>query len=177
MPAVSENSGARFDLGMLGLRLIVNQGPSLLRLRTRVSEDLGVSRGTLSSAVGLLLAVFAVFVPVMGSLIDRYSVRTVLMPMIVLVALATASLSLLRASPFILYPLFALQGLFATCQVPIGYAKVITASFDRERGLALGIAVAGAGLGVALVPQLVSLPDRAAMAGAPPMWGSAPASC
>jgi MFS family permease len=142
------------------LGLIVNQGAitfyAFAIFLKPVSEDLGVSRGTLSSAVGLLLAVFAIFVPVMGILIDRFGVRTVLMPMIVLVALATAGLSLLRASPFILYPLFALQGLFATCQVPIGYAKVITAWFDRERGLALGIAVAGAGLGVALVPQFVA---------------------
>jgi MFS family permease len=142
------------------LGLIVNQGAitfyAFAIFLKPVSDDLGVSRGTLSSAVGLLLAVFAVFVPVMGSLIDRFGVRTVLLPMIVLVALATAGLSQLRASPFILYPLFATQGLFATCQVPIGYAKVITAWFDRERGLALGVAVAGAGLGVALVPQLVA---------------------
>jgi MFS family permease len=142
------------------LALIVNQGAitfyAFAIFLKPVSEDLGVSRGTLSSAVGLLLAVFAVFVPVMGSVIDRLGVRTVLLPMIVLVALATAALSQLAASPWILYPLFATQGLFATCQVPIGYAKVITAWFDRDRGLALGIAVAGAGLGVALVPQLVA---------------------
>ncbi len=142
------------------LALIVNQGAitfyAFAIFLKPVSDDLGVSRGTLSSAVGLLLAVFAVFVPVMGGVIDRFGVRTVLMPMIVLVALATAALSQLRASPVVLYPLFALQGLFATCQVPIGYAKVITAWFDRERGLALGIAVAGAGLGVALVPQYVA---------------------
>jgi MFS family permease len=142
------------------LALIVNQGAitfyAFAIFLKPVSDDLGVSRGTLSSAVGLLLGVFAVFVPVMGGLIDRFGVRTILLPMIVLVALATAALSQLRASPFILYPLFATQGLFATCQVPLGYAKVITAWFDRERGLALGIAVAGAGLGVALVPQLVA---------------------
>jgi len=142
------------------LGLIVNQGAitfyAFAIFLKPVSEDLGVSRGTLSSAVGLLLAVFAIFVPVMGSVMDRLGVRTVLLPMIVLVALATAGLALLTASPWILYPLFATQGLFATCQVPIGYAKVITAWFDRERGLALGIAVAGAGLGVALVPQFVA---------------------
>ena len=142
------------------LGLIVNQGAitfyAFAIFLKPVSEDLGVSRGTLSSAVGLLLAVFAIFVPVMGSVMDRFGVRTVLLPMIVLVALATAALSLLTASPWILYPLFATQGLFATCQVPSGYAKAITAWFDRERGLALGIAVAGAGLGVALVPQFVA---------------------
>jgi MFS family permease len=142
------------------LGLIVNQGAitfyAFAIFLKPVSEDLGVSRGTLSSAVGLLLGVFAIFVPVMGNLMDRWGVRTVLLPMIVLVALATAALSLLTASPWILYSLFATQGMFATCQVPIGYAKVITAWFDRERGLALGIAVAGAGLGVALVPQYVA---------------------
>ncbi len=160
MPATSPFQNRWWVVLGAFLGLIVNQGAitfyAFAIFLKPVSDDLGVSRGTLSSAVGLLLAVFAVFVPVMGGVIDRFGVRTVLLPMIVLVALATASLSLLRASPFILYPLFALQGLFATCQVPIGYAKVITAWFDRDRGLALGIAVAGAGLGVALVPQFVA---------------------
>jgi predicted MFS family arabinose efflux permease len=37
------------------------------------------------------------------------------------------------------------------------YAKAITAWFDRQRGLALGIAMSGVGIGAALVPQVADL--------------------
>ncbi|HZS51679.1 MAG TPA: hypothetical protein VFA54_12505 [Bryobacterales bacterium] len=41
----------------------------------------------------------------------------------------------------------------STGQTPLVYAKAISARFDHQRGLALGIAMAGVGLGAALVPQ------------------------
>jgi MFS family permease len=49
--------------------------------------------------------------------------------------------------------LYALMGIGAAGQTPLIYAKAISARFDRQRGLALGIAMAGVGLGAALVPQ------------------------
>jgi len=121
-----------------------------------VSEDLGLSRGIFSLTNGLLSIICAIFIPIVGILVDRYGIRTVLMPMIVLFALTTASLSYLQSSLILLFGLFALQGLFAASQVPTGYAKAISAWFDRDRGLALGIAMAGVGLGVALMPQFLT---------------------
>jgi MFS family permease len=41
-------------------------------------------------------------------------------------------------------------------QTPIPYAAVITHWFDSHRGIALGLATAGVGLGVALIPQLAA---------------------
>jgi MFS family permease len=38
-------------------------------------------------------------------------------------------------------------------QTTIGYSKIISQWFDRQRGLALGITTAGVGLGTALIPQ------------------------
>ena len=49
--------------------------------------------------------------------------------------------------------LFAIQGCVACVNTPIGYSKLITARFDSDRGLALGIALTGAGLGTILIPQ------------------------
>jgi predicted MFS family arabinose efflux permease len=121
-----------------------------------VSEDLAVTRRTLSFAFNLFTITSAVFIPIVGFLIDRYRVRTVVMPLIVLFALTTASLSYLRSDPVVLYGLFMLQGVFAACQVPTGYAKTISAWFDRDRGLALGVAMAGVGVGVALMPKFMT---------------------
>lgn len=39
----------------------------------------------------------------------------------------------------------------------VPYANVISKWFDRQRGLALGIAMAGIGLGITVVPQFLKM--------------------
>ncbi len=142
------------------LGMIVGQGPitvfTLGVFLKPVTEALGITRGTLSSTVGLLTFIAAIVTPLMGRLIDRFGARVVLLPMIGLFAVTTMALSLLQASVFLLYLLFGLQGVFSAGQTPTAYVKTISAWFDKERGLALEIAQAGVGLGVALVPQLAA---------------------
>jgi MFS family permease len=142
------------------LGLIVSQGPvvaySFSVFLKPVSEELGISRGTFSFAYNLGNFVCALFIPVFGFLIDRYGVRRMLMPGIALFALTTAGLSYLQSSLAVLYGLFALQGVFSAANTPTAYAKTISAWFDRERGLTLGIAVAGTGFGVFLLPPVMT---------------------
>jgi MFS family permease len=123
-----------------------------------VTEDLGISRGLLSSAVlvnGLLTALAC---PILGWLIDRYGTRRVMIPGILLFAATVACYGLMQAEPVaLIYLIFALTGFFGGVQTPIPYAATVAQWFDRNRGLALGIATAGVGLGVAIVPQVVAL--------------------
>ena len=56
-----------------------------------VTEDLGVSRGDLSSALGVSTWFVAASCPVIGWLIDRFGTRRVMIPGILLFALAVAS--------------------------------------------------------------------------------------
>lgn len=118
-----------------------------------VGQALHFNRGVFSSALGLANVVAAFSIPLFGKLIDRYGMRVVMLFVIVLFALSTASLSLLTASVVLLMLLFAIQGWFSCVQTPAGYSKMITARFDEQRGLALGIALSGVGLGIILVPQ------------------------
>lgn len=119
-----------------------------------VAQDLGFGRGAISTAIGLSSVVTALATPFFGRLVDLKGVRPMLLLSITLFALATAALSLLTASTPVLFSMFAISGLTAVGQNPTAYSKVITAWFDRQRGLALGIALAGVGLGTALIPQL-----------------------
>ena len=145
--------------GALGMT--VGQGPitifTLGVFLKPVTDDLGINRGTFSSAIGPLTVAAAVATPLVGRLVDRFGVRVVLLPMILLFGLATMALSLLQPSLLVLYLLFGIQGVLSACQTPTAYVKTISAWFDATRGLALGIAQTGVGLGVALVPQFAAV--------------------
>lgn len=122
-----------------------------------VSASLHLGRGVISSAMGFALVLSAVTLIFVGRLMDRIGVRAVLLPSLVLFALTTGALSLMTSSITLVFLLFAIQGLTAAGQTPTAYSKMITAVFDRRRGLALGLAAAGVGTGVALLPQYASI--------------------
>ena len=118
-----------------------------------VSREFGWDRGTVSFAIVLGLWMTGIATPVVGRLVDRFGIRAVALPAITLFSIATASVSLVPASIAAFAALYALMGLAAAGQTPLIYAKAISARFDDKRGLALGVAMAGVGLGAAIVPQ------------------------
>ncbi|HEU0217719.1 MAG TPA: MFS transporter [Stellaceae bacterium] len=121
-----------------------------------IMADMGWQRGTASGAlaVGEFLAAFAV--PVYGRMMDRWTIRKVALPGIVAFA---GFLFLMGATPHslvIFTILFTLTSIAGAIQTPLGYTKAIAAWFDRRRGLALGCAMAGVGIGGIIVPQLAN---------------------
>lgn len=122
-----------------------------------VAQELGFGRGEISTAIGLSSVMIALGIPFYGRLLDLKGIRPVVLPTIVLFALANAALALLRPSAVLLFFLYALLGLAGLGQGPTAYSKVLSAWFDRRRGLALGLALAGVGLGTTLMPQYASL--------------------
>ena len=122
-----------------------------------VSEGLGISRGDLASALGVSTWLTALACPVVGWLIDRWGARRSMIPGIILFALAVAGFGLMQPQAMLyVYLIFAVVGFVGGIQTPIPYAAVLSQWFDRKRGLALGIATAGVGLGVALIPQFAA---------------------
>src|SRR5262245_21720257 len=150
------------DRVRLRLRLLVGAGAILIFtfgvFLKPVTEDLGVTRGELSGALGVSTWFVAVSCPVIGWLIDRFGTRHVMIPGILLFALAVACFGLMQARPLLLfYVKFCGVWFLRGVQTPIPYAAVITHWFDSHRGIALGLATAGVGLGVAIIPQLAAL--------------------
>ena len=139
------------------LGLLVGNGPIMQFtfgvLLAPISREFGWNRGTVSSAIVVGLWMTGIATPVVGRWVDRFGIRPVALPAIALFSLATASVALVPASPAAFTALYALMGLGAAGQTPLIYAKAISARFDEKRGLALGIAMAGVGLGAAIVPQ------------------------
>lgn len=137
--------------------LLVGNGPIMQftfgTLMPSITKQFGWSRGVVSFAMVTGLWMTGIATPVVGWLVDRFGIRAVALPAIVLFSVATASVAWVPASPLAFAALYAVMGLGATGQTPLVYAKAITMRFDRQRGLALGIAMAGVGLGAVLVPQ------------------------
>ncbi len=143
------------------LGLLVGNGPvmqfTIGTLLPPITRQFGWSRGMVSSAMVVGLWMTGIATPVVGRLVDRFGIRSVALPAIVVFSFATASVAWVPASPAAFIALYALMGLGATGQTPLIYAKAISARFDHQRGLALGIAMAGVGLGAALVPQFAQM--------------------
>jgi MFS family permease len=139
------------------LSMFVAQGPVLLYTLglfiKPLNQEFGWDRASISAAGGIAAIFSAITVPFVGSLIDRWGVRTVLLPIVVLCASSVALIALTPKSVVVFMLLFAITGVLGSGQGPLGYAKCVSAWFDDRRGLALGITMSGIGLGAALIPQ------------------------
>jgi MFS family permease len=139
------------------LSMLVAQGPVILYTLglfiKPLNQEFGWDRASISAAGGLAAISSAIAIPFVGWLIDRWGIRTVLLPIIVLAASSIALIALTPNLVGVFMLLFAITGLLGSGQGPLGYAKCVSAWFDDRRGLALGITMSGIGLGAALVPQ------------------------
>lgn len=117
-------------------------------------ETYGWSRTQISAALSVMMVCTAFSLPVVGWLVDRYGVKRVLAPSVVALGLC------LLAIPFAtsLWQFFAIYiaiGTIAAGSNSVPYMRALATWFDKSRGLAIGIAGSGTGLGFAYVPIVV----------------------
>lgn len=117
-----------------------------------LSDHYGWGRGDVSVAFSVMSYSGAFAAPVVGILLDRQGIRPVLLPSILLFGFVLASLAFLSNHIWHLYLAYGLLALAAAGTAPPTYARAITQWFDGRRGLALGIALAGIGIGTAAIP-------------------------
>ena len=116
-----------------------------------LSAGLQTGRGAVSLALSIGLLGNLVAGPVIGILSDRYGSRRMILIGIVALALVLAGFSLVQ-TVFHLYIASVLLVCLGAGTGPITYTRIIAAWFDKRRGLALGIALIGIGVGGALAP-------------------------
>ena len=92
--------------------------------------------------------------PGLGFLLDRLGPRRIILPCILIFSSAYASLALLTPHLIHFYLLFFLVGLAGNGTAYLGYSRAIATWFDRRRGLALSIMLAGGGCGAMILPVI-----------------------
>jgi MFS family permease len=135
----------------------VGNGPIILFtfgvLLQPISAEFGWQRSVLASALVVSHIAGAVMMPFVGTLVDRFGVKRVALPAIIMFALATASGGLLGASPMAFVVLYAFLGFVGAGHSTLTYGRAVSMWFDARRGLALGVTLAGIGIGAALIPK------------------------
>ena len=118
-----------------------------------ISSDLGWTRSQVTLGLAISGFTMALGSVILGRLMDRYGVRPVTLAAVVAFGTSMAAIGFTPRSLTIFTVLYAVQGFTSAGIAPLPYAKSISGIFDRERGLALGIAIGGVGIGTVLVPQ------------------------
>ena len=123
-----------------------------------MSEDLEVSRSTLSLAVTMFMVVSAVAMPFVGRLVDRWSLRGTIAIGVVIAALGLALMGQVQYSwqVFAVYGVVYALGNSGTSIAPV--VVMVSQWFIERRGVATSIVVSGNGIGqLFIVAALASL--------------------
>ncbi len=122
-----------------------------------MSEDLGVSRSTLSLAVTMFMVVSAIAMPFVGRLVDRWSLRGTVAIGVVIGAAGLALMGQVHYSwqVFLVYGVVYALGNSATSIAPV--VVMVSQWFIERRGAATSIAVSGNAIGqLVIVAALAS---------------------
>jgi MFS family permease len=121
-----------------------------------LQAEFGWARGDISFAVSVLTFAVFLFGPMAGRLCDRFGAAMVGAASLLCYGLAVVLMTFMINSLASLWAAFFIVALLGVGSTPIVLVRPITAGFDRRRGLALGIALTGAGLAGFWVPNLTT---------------------
>lgn len=116
----------------------------------------GWTRGEVSTAASFLIIGTAITAPLIGSVIDRYGARRVGIASMIALAFGYAALTQLDGTLAVFYVGWLCLSLIGGGTTPVVWTRTVNIWFDRGRGLALGVALAGSGLAGIFAPVLVS---------------------
>ena len=114
---------------------------------TRAQASLGMLGSTLALAAVL---------PFIGSIVDRYGLVMPVMISLVGLSLAYVLLGLFVQSITTFVLLAMLQAVLGSASSPLAYTRAINTVFNKQRGLALGVALSGAGVAATFGPAFIS---------------------
>lgn len=120
-----------------------------------LTSEFGWSRTDVSLALTAFTLALALALPIAGRCADRFGGRRVLLPSVLVFGVLLLAIPLVVSHIWHLWMMFLLIGSLAAGANAMPYFRILGAWFDRRRGLAFGLAMAGGGMGYAYVPPLL----------------------
>ena len=133
----------QFAIGILGVFVIPLQ------------LEFGWSRADIFLSTAFLTLTQAIFTPLLGSLVDKYGSKKVMMPSLFFFGLLLGGIPLFVGDTAHLYLFYAIIGGLSGGAAAVPYLRLAGAWFVKKRGLAFGLVMSGGGLGYAYSPPLV----------------------
>ena len=122
-----------------------------------LGEEFGWSRTLLSSGPSIATVMTAILGPFFGVLIDRYGSRRLALPGIVATMAAISAFSLLNGETWQWIALWFVFGIVSVSIKSTIWTAAVVGTFDRSRGLALGLTLSGTAVAQSVVPPLGNL--------------------
>ncbi len=109
-----------------------------------VSHEFGWGRAAFALSLNISAILAALAAPFVGRAVDRLGARRLLVPAIILYALATMSQSLLTPSKPQFYLTYAALGFTEAVAGPVAFSHLISSWFQERRGLMLSLVIGAA---------------------------------
>jgi MFS family permease len=136
-------SPGQFAFGALGLFMIP------------LTIEFDAPRAEVALASTFFTVALAITSPFIGKIADRYGSKQILIPSLFIFGILLASIAFIVTELWHLYIIFILIGIFASGANGLPFMRIIGEWFNKRRGLALGIAMAGGGAGYMYVPPML----------------------
>ncbi|MBL8628608.1 MAG: MFS transporter [Rhodospirillaceae bacterium] len=117
----------------------------------------GWKRGETSIAASFLIVGTAITAPIIGSIIDKFGARRVALFSMLAISIGYAGLTQLGGQIAFFYAAWLLISLAGGGTTPVVWTRTVNIWFDKGRGLALGLALAGSGVAGVASPVLTAM--------------------
>jgi MFS family permease len=119
-----------------------------------VAAEFGWSRQAVSGAFGVAALAVAACSPLLGALLDRYPIRRIILPCLLIFGCAFASLAFLTNHLWHLYAVFAVMGIVGNGTAHLAYSRPISTWFRERRGMAFAFLMSGGAVGAMILPVM-----------------------
>ena len=145
-------AGAAVGMGTgVGLYLLV-----MSLFVVHLTKEFGWTRGDLGIAGMVAFVTGAISLPVIGRLLDRFGFRRIVLVCVPALSLLYVMIALQPGRFSFHLALMVWGGIFGGGTSSIVYTRPIIGAFQRQRGLALGLATAGTSIAAMVVPPILA---------------------
>jgi MFS family permease len=152
-------AGGWWVVAASALGLALSPGTIVFYTLGTLMDPISASTGWTRSDIALAASVFTfalIFaIPAVGALTDRYGVRRVLIPSKILFGIGLVAIGL-TSSVTQFHVAFAAIAALAAGANSLTYMRAVCSWFDERRGIAIGLAQSGMGVGLVAMPFLTN---------------------